>query len=331
MNRIIKSFVFSLFVTLGLPAFAETSILNASYDVSREFYKDLNPAFVKYWKDKTGESVTIKQSHGGSSKQARSVIDGLQADVITMNQSLDIDILHERGKLIPKDWQKRLASNSAPTASTTVFLVRKGNPKNIRDWNDLVRPGVSIILPNPKTSGNGRYSYLAAWGSVIRKGGSDADARKYIHKFFKNVPILDAGGRGATTSFVQRGIGDVLLTFENEVSLITNELGGDRFEVVYPGISVLAENPISLVDKVADKRNSRKVSQAYLDFHYSDEAQAIAVKHSLRPRAEGAADKYKDKFKPLTLFTIDEVFGSWANAQKVHFADGGVFDQIYVK
>jgi len=331
MNRIVKSFVFSLFVTLGLPAFAETSILNVSYDVSHEFYKDFNPAFVKYWKDKTGETVTIKKSHGGSSKQARSVIDGLQADVITMNQSLDIDILHERGNLIPKDWQKRLASNSAPTASTTVFLVRKGNPKKIKDWEDLVKPGVGIILPNPKTSGNGRYSYLAAWGSVVKKGGTEAQAKEYIHKFFKNVPILDAGGRGATTSFVQRGIGDVLLTFENEVSLITNELGGDQFEVVYPNISVLAENPISLVDKVVDKRKSREVSQAYLDFHYSDEAQAIAVQHSLRPRAKGAADKYQDTFKPLALFTIDEVFGGWANAQKVHFADGGVFDQIYVK
>lgn len=331
MSHYLRLFFAALLLGLTAPASAETSILNVSYDVSREFYKDLNPAFIKYWKEKTGETVTIKQSHGGSSKQARSVIDGLQADVITMNQSLDIDILHERGKLIPKDWQKRLASNSAPTASTTVFLVRKGNPKNIRDWDDLARPGVGIILPNPKTSGNGRYSYLAAWGSVIKQGGTDADAREYIRKFFKNVPILDAGGRGATTSFVQRGIGDVLLTFENEVSLIINELGGDQFEVVYPSVSVLAENPISLVDKVADKRKTRAVAQAYLDFHYSDEAQAIAVKHALRPRAKSAIAQYQDQFRSIDLFTIDEVFGSWANAQKLHFADGGLFDQLYAK
>ncbi len=331
MSHYLRLIFAALLLGLTALASAETSILNVSYDVSREFYKDLNPAFIKYWKEKTGETVTIKQSHGGSSKQARSVIDGLQADVITMNQSLDIDILHERGKLIPKDWQKRLASNSAPTASTTVFLVRKGNPKNIRDWDDLARPGVGIILPNPKTSGNGRYSYLAAWGSVIKQGGTDADAREYIRKFFKNVPILDAGGRGATTSFVQRGIGDVLLTFENEVSLIINELGGDQFEVVYPSVSVLAENPISLVDKVADKRKTRAVAQAYLDFHYSDEAQAIAVKHALRPRAKSAIAQYQDQFRSIDLFTIDEVFGSWANAQKLHFADGGLFDQLYAK
>jgi sulfate transport system substrate-binding protein len=309
-----RSAVIAASLLFASSAFADAHILNVSYDVSREFYKDFNQAFIKHWKEKSGETVTVNQSHGGSTKQARSIVDGLQADIISMNQSLDIDILYERGKLVPQDWQKRLASNSSPTASTTVFLVRKGNPKKIKEWDDLVKPGVGIILPNPKTSGNGRYSYLAAWGSV-----------------FKNVPILDAGGRGATTSFVQRGIGDVLLTFENEVSLITGELGGDQFEVVYPSISVLAENPISLVDKVVDKRKTRKVSQAYLDFHYSDEAQAIALKHALRPRAEGAAAKYKDKFKSLELFTIDEVFGSWANAQKVHFADGGLFDQIYVK
>lgn len=312
-------------------AWAETNILNVSYDVSREFYKDFNAAFIKDWKDKTGESLTVNQSHGGSTKQARSVIDGLQADIISMNQSLDIDILHERGKLIPADWQKRLASNSAPTASTTVFLVRKGNPKKIKEWSDLVQPGIGIILPNPKTSGNGRYSYLAAWGNVIKNGGSEAQAKDFIVKFFKNVPILDGGGRGATTTFVQRGIGDVLLTFESEVSLITNEIGGDQFEVVYPSISILAENPISLVDRVVDKRKTRKVSQAYLDFHYSDEAQAIAVKHHLRPRSPDAIAKYRDKFRPINFFTVDEIFGSWANAQKVHFADGGLFDQIYAK
>lgn len=331
MKSFLNKSLFAILIGLSLPSLAETKILNVSYDVSREFYKDFNQAFIKHWKEKSGETVTVNQSHGGSTKQARSVVDGLQADIISMNQSLDIDILHERGKLIPQDWQKRLASNSSPTASTTVFLVRKGNPKKIKEWDDLVKPGVGIILPNPKTSGNGRYSYLAAWGSVIKKGGTEAQAKQFINKFFKNVPILDAGGRGATTSFVQRGIGDVLLTFENEVSLITGELGGDQFEVVYPSISVLAENPISLVDKVVDKRKTRKVSQAYLDFHYSDEAQAIAVKHALRPRAAGAEVKYKDKFKSLELFTIDEVFGSWANAQKVHFADGGVFDQIYAK
>lgn len=312
-------------------AFAETSLLNVSYDVTREFYKDLNPAFIQHWKNKTGETVTINQSHGGSSKQARSVVDGLEADIISMNQATDIDLLYERGKLIPQDWQKRLPNNSSPTTSTTIFLVRKGNPKQIRDWDDLVKPGVSVIVPNPKTSGNGRYSYLAGWGYVIKKGGDEARAKDFVTKLFKNVPVLDTGGRGATTTFVQRGIGDVLLTFENEVSLIKKELGGDQFDVVYPSVSILAENPVALVDKVVDKRKTRALAQAYLDFHYSQEGQEIAAKHYLRPRNEAILAKNKDTFKNLQLFTIDEVFGGWKQAQKVHFADGGIFDQIYIR
>ncbi|MEZ0232142.1 MAG: sulfate ABC transporter substrate-binding protein [Methylophilaceae bacterium] len=312
-------------------AHADTSLLNVSYDVTREFYKDFNPAFAKYWKEKTGETVTINQSHGGSSKQARAVVDGLEADIITMNQATDIDILYEKGRLIPKDWQKRLPNGSSPTASTTVFLVRKGNPKNIKDWDDLIKPGVGVVIANPKTSGNGRYAYLAAWGYVIKKGGDDAKAKDFVAKLFKNVPVLDTGGRGATTTFVQRDIGDALLTFENEVNLIKKELGGDQFEVVYPSVSVLAENPISLVDKVVDRHKTRTVAQGYLDFHYSPEGQELAVKHYLRPRVETVAAKHKGDFKQLTLFTIDEVFGGWANAQKTHFADGGTFDQIYAK
>lgn len=316
---------------LATGAAADTTLLNVSYDVSREFYKDFNQAFTKHWQAQSGETVTIRQSHGGSSRQARSVVEGLRADIISMNQPLDIDILYERGKLIPKNWQQRLAANSSPTASTIIFLVRKGNPKQISTWQDLIKPGVSILLPNPKTSGNGRYSYLAAWGSVISNGGDDAQARAYINRFFSNVPILDGGGRGATTSFVQRGIGDVLLTFESEVGLITSELGGDKFEAVYPDVSILAENPIALVDKVVDRQGTRKVAQAYLDFHYSDTAQAIAVKHALRPRTPSAAQRYQNRFKPVQLFTVEEIFGSWTNAQRVHFADGGVFDQIYAK
>lgn len=312
-------------------AHADQSLLNVSYDVTREFYKDFNQAFIKDWQQKTGNKVTINQSHGGSSKQARSVVDGLEADIISMNQATDIDILYERAKLIPKDWQTRLPHGSAPTASTTVFLVRKDNPKRIRDWDDLIRPGVSIVIPNPKTSGNGRYSYLAAWGYVVKKGGDEAKAKEFVARLFKNVPVLDAGGRGATTTFVQRGIGDVLLTFENEVALIKKEFGADQFDVVYPSVSVLAENPIALVDKVVDKRKTRALAQAYLDYHYSEAGQELAVKHALRPRVEAVAAKHQADFRALDLFTIDEVFGGWTKAQKTHFADGGLFDQIYLK
>lgn len=325
---ILASLLLSLF---SANVVAETNLLNVSYDVAREFYKDFNPAFVQYWKNKTGETVTINQSHGGSSKQARSVVDGLQADIISMNQATDIDILHERGDLVPQDWQKRLPYNSSPTTSTTIFLVRKGNPKHIRDWDDLVRPDVKVIVPNPKTSGNGRYSYLAAWGYVVKKNGDEAKARDFVGKLFRNVPVLDTGGRGATTTFIQRGIGDVLLTFENEVSLISKELGSDRFDVVYPSVSILAENPVALVDKVVDKRGTRALAQAYLNFHYSEEGQEIAARHFLRPRSEAVIARHKDEFPKLELFTIDEVFGGWKQAQKMHFADGGVFDQIYGK
>jgi sulfate transport system substrate-binding protein len=301
-----------------------------SYDVSREFYKDFNPAFSKYWKQKTGETVTINQSHGGSSKQARSVVDGLEADIISMNQSPDIDVLYERAKLIPKDWQKRLPYSSSPSLSTTVFLVRKGNPKKIADWDDLIKPGIAVVIPNPKTSGNGKYSYLAAWGYVIKKGGDEAKAKEFVGKLFKNVPVLDTGGRGATTTFAQRGIGDVLLTFENEVNLIKKELG-DQYDVVYPSASILAENPIAVVDKYADKHRTRAVAQAYAEFHFSETGQEIAAQHDLRPRLESVAAKHKGQFKDLTLFSVDEVFGGWAKAQKAHFADGGSFDQIYSK
>ncbi|HSH54844.1 MAG TPA: sulfate ABC transporter substrate-binding protein [Methylotenera sp.] len=311
-------------------ALADSTLLNVSYDVTREFYKDFNPAFAKYWKQKTGETVTINQSHGGSSKQARAVTDGLEADVITMNQAPDIDILYDRGRLIPKDWQKRLPNASAPTTSTTVFLVRKGNPKNIKDWDDLIKPGVGVIIPNPKTSGNGKYSYLAAWGYVLKKGGNDVQAKEFVSKLFKNVPVLDTGGRGATTTFAQRDIGDALLTFENEVNLIKKELG-DEFDVVYPSASILAENPVTIVDKYVNKHGTRVVSQAYVDYHYSEAGQEIAAKHYLRPRLETIAAKHKADFKPLTLFSVDELFGGWAKAQKTHFADGGTFDQIYIK
>ncbi len=324
-----KIVAISLFAVAGI-VHADTTLLNVSYDVTREFYKDFNPAFSKFWKQKTGESVTINQSHGGSSKQARAVADGLQADIISMNQSNDIDILFERGKLIPADWQKRLPNASSPTTSTTVFLVRKGNPKNIKDWDDLIKSGVGVVIPNPKTSGNGRYSYLAAWGAVIKKGGDEAKARDFVARLFKNVPVLDAGGRGATTTFIQRGIGDVLLTFENEVFLINKELGNNNFDVVYPSSSILAENPIALVDKVVDKRKTRQIAQAYLEFHYSPEGQEIAARHYLRPRSAEVLAAHKDDFRQLQLFTVDETFGGWQKAQKTHFADGGIFDQIYV-
>ena len=324
-----KAFIVSS-ILLSTQVFADTALLNVSYDVSREFYKDFNPAFSKYWKQKTGETVTINQSHGGSSKQARSVVDGLEADIISMNQSPDIDVLYERAKLIPKDWQKRLPYSSSPSLSTTVFLVRKGNPKKISDWDDLIKPGIAVVIPNPKTSGNGKYSYLAAWGYVIKKGGDETKAKEFVGKLFKNVPVLDTGGRAATTTFAQRGIGDVLLTFENEVNLIKKELG-DQFDVVYPSASILAENPIAVVDKYADKHNTRAVAQAYAEFHFSETGQEIAAQHDLRPRLESVAAKHKGQFKDLTLFSVDDVFGGWANAQKAHFADGASFDQIYSK
>ena len=308
---------------------AEVKLLNVSYDVTREFYKDFNPAFAAWWKGKTGEAVSVNQSHGGSSKQARSVVDGLEADVITMNQANDIDLLAERGKLIPADWAKRFPNNSAPYTSTTVFLVRKGNPKNIRDWDDLVKPGVSIVIPNPKTSGNGRYSYLAAWGYVKKKGGTDDQAKDFVGRLFKNVPVLDAGGRGATTTFVQRGIGDALLTFENEVFLIRKEIGADGFDVVYPSISILAENPVSVVDKVVDKRGTRKQAQAYLEYLYSEEGQELAARHYFRPRDAKVLARHQSDFATLQLFTVDEVFGGWKKAQSTHFNDGASFDQIY--
>jgi sulfate transport system substrate-binding protein len=306
---------------------ADVELLNVSYDVARELYKDINPAFIAEWKKSTGETVNIKQSHGGSSKQARAVADGLEASVVTMNQANDIDMLADRGLVAP-DWAKKFPHNAAPYYSTMVFLVRKGNPKQIKDWTDLAKPGVKVIIPNPKTAGNGRYTYLAAWGSVIRKGGTEAQARELVGRIFKNVPILDAGGRAATTTFTQRQIGDALVTFENEVQLVRAEFGND-FEVVYPSISILAESPVAVVDKVVDRRGVRKQATAYLNFLYSESGQEIGAKHYMRVRSDTVAKKYAANYKPIALFTVDEVFGGWKQAQKKHFDDGGEFDKIY--
>lgn len=314
-------------LALPLAASADAQLLNVSYDVARELYKDVNPAFIAEWKKTTGETVTINQSHGGSSKQARSVADGLEASVVTMNQANDIDMLAERGLVAP-DWAKKFPHNAAPYYSTMVFLVRKGNPKQIKDWTDLAKPGVKVVIPNPKTAGNGRYTYLAAWGSVIKKGGTEAQARELVTRIFKNVPILDAGGRAATTTFTQRQIGDALVTFENEVQLVRSEFG-DNFEVVYPSISILAESPVAVVDKVVDKRGVRKQATAYLNFLYSEAGQEIGAKHFMRVRSDAVARKYATNYKPIALFTVDEVFGGWKTAQKKHFDDGGEFDKIY--
>ncbi len=312
---------------VGAARAATPTLLNVSYDVSREFYKDYNAAFIKHWKQTTGEDLAVNQSHGGSSKQARSVADGLEADVITMNQANDIDILHDRGNLIPADWAKRLPDNAAPTTSTSVILVRKGNPKAIRDWDDLGRAGISVVIPNPKTSGNGRYTYLAAWGAALKKGVSAPAAQALVARIFANVPVFDGGGRAATTTFAQRNIGDALATFESEVPLITREFG-DNFEVVYPGISILAENPVSIVDKVVDRKGTRKQAEAYLKYLWSDEGQEIAAKQALRPRSAKVLAKYAKQFPKLQLFTVDEVFGGWKKAQKDHFDDGAIYDKI---
>ena len=308
------------------------ALLNVSYDPTRELYKDFNAAFAKDWKAKTGQEVTVKQSHGGSGKQARSVIDGLEADVVTLALAYDVDALHEFGKLIPADWQKRLPQNAAPYTSTIVFLVRKGNPKKISDWSDLVRPGIGIVTPNPKTSGGARWNYLAAWGYAVKKvGANDADARAFVKALFSNAVTLDSGARGSTTSFVERGQGDVLLAWENEAYLALAEFGKEKFEIVTPSLSILAEPPVSVVDKVVDKRGTRKVADAYLNFLYSPEGQDLAGKHYYRPRDKAAQTKYAKQFGKVNLFTIDELFGGWLKAQKTHFADGGVFDQIYAK
>ena len=319
---------------LALPSLARAqpaqSLLNVSYDVSREFYKDYNALFAAHWKKTTGQDVTLNQSHGGSSRQARSVADGLQADVITMNQHNDIDILHTRGGLVPANWASRLPHNSSPTTSVSVILVRKGNPKNIRDWTDLGRPGHSVIIPNPKTSGNGRYTYLAAWGAAVKAGVSREAAQALVTRIFANVPVLDGGGRGATTTFAQRQMGDALVTFENEVPLIFRELGND-FELVYPKRTILAENPVSVVDAVVNKRGTRALAEAYLQYLYTEAGQEVAAKHSLRPRSAAVLARYAKQFPKLDTFTVDEVFGSWAQAQKDHFNDGASYDQVILK
>jgi len=307
----------------------EINLLNVSYDPTRELYQDINAAFSKQWKDKAGDTVTIQQSHGGSGKQARSVIDGLEADVVTLALAYDIDAISEKAKLIDKDWQKRLPNNSTPYTSTIVFLVRKGNPKGIKDWDDLVKPGVAVVTPNPKTSGGARWNYLAAWGYALKKNNNDeAKAKDFVVKLFRNVPILDTGARGATTTFVQRGIGDVLIAWENEALLSLKESGADKFELVTPSISILAEPPVAWVDKVVKRHGTEEVTKAYLNFLYSPEGQEIGAKNFYRPRSEAVAQKYADKFPKLTLFTIDEVFGGWQKAQKKHFDSEGIFDQI---
>ncbi|BCS53385.1 sulfate ABC transporter substrate-binding protein [Geobacter sp. SVR] len=316
----------ALALTTAIPALADVTLLNVSYDPTRELYQEVNTAFSKQWQAKTGEKVTIKQSHGGSGKQARAVIDGLEADVVTLALGYDIDAIAEKG-LIKPGWQKELPHNSSPYTSTIVFLVRKGNPKKIKNWDDLIKPGISVITPNPKTSGGARWNYLAAWAFALhQKGGSEAKAKEFVAKLFKNVPVLDSGARGSTNTFVQRGLGDVLLAWENEAFLAINELGPDKFEVVTPPESILAEPPVTVIDKVADKKGTRKVAEEYLKYLYSDEGQRIAAKHYYRPINPKIPTKLA---KIKKLYTIDQAFGGWQKAQKTHFADGGTFDQIY--
>ena len=311
---------------------AEVKLLNVSYDPTRELYQEYNAAFARYWKAKTGEDVTISASHGGSGKQARSIIDGLEADVATLALAADIDALATKANLIPADWQTRLKNNSSPYTSTIVFLVRKGNPKNIRDWGDLIKPGVAVITPNPKTSGGARWNYLAAWGYALDKNkGDQAKAQEFVGKLFANVPVLDSGARGSTVTFSERAIGDVLVTWENEAYLVKKEFGEDKFDVVFPSLSILAEPPVTIVDKNVDKHGTRAVAQAYLEYLYTPEGQEIAAKNFYRPTDAKIAKKYERRFPKLNLITINKVFGGWTRAQKEHFADGGIFDQIYTR
>ena len=336
-NRWILSGSLTLLALLAAPAAGQAqgapkpvTLLNVSYDPTRELYEDFNHQFAAYWKGKTGQQVTVRQSHGGSGKQARSVIDGLGADVVTLALAYDIDQIAEKGGMLPPNWQSRLPNNSAPYTSTIVFLVRKGNPKGIKDWGDLIKPGVSVITPNPKTSGGARWNYLAGWAWALRQpGGNEAKAKDYIGKLYKNVPVLDAGARGSTTTVVEREIGDVLLAWENEALLAIKELGPGKFEIVAPSLSILAEPPVAVVDKVAGKHGTKDVAQAYLEFLYTPQGQELAARHFYRPRDPKVAAKYEAQFPKVSLITIDEVFGGWKKAQEAHFADGGVFDQIY--
>jgi sulfate transport system substrate-binding protein len=317
--------------SISATSFAGTTLLNVSYDPTRELYQDFNKAFTSYWKNKTGEEVSFKQSHGGSGKQARAVIDGLDADVVTLALGYDVDILAEKN-LIPSSWQKRLKHNSSPYTSTIVFLVRKGNPKGIKDWNDLTKPGIEVITPNPKTSGGARWNYLAAWAYALKQpAGSPEKAQTFVKNLFANVKVLDSGARGSTTTFTERGIGDVLIAWENEAFLSVKELGPDKYDIVTPSLSILAEPPVAVVDKNVDKKGTRKVATAYLEYLYSSEGQEIAGKHYYRPRDTKIAAKYAHQFAKVKLVTIDEVFGGWQKAQKTHFADGGIFDQIVKK
>lgn len=332
-KKIILGLLLIVLLAVGAISFAgaegEITLLNVSYDPTRELYENYNAAFAKYWKAKTGQTVVIKQSHGGSGAQARTVIDGLEADVVTLALAYDIDAIAD-SKLLPTNWQKRLPNNSTPYTSTIVFLVRKGNPKEIKDWDDLVKPGISIITPNPKTSGGARWNYLAAWGYALKhNNNSQEKAKEFVKKLFKNVPVLDSGARGATTTFVQRGVGDVLLAWENEAFLAINELGKDKFEIIVPSLSILAEPPVAVVDKVVDKRGTRKVAEAYLKYLYTPEGQEIVARNYYRPRLKSVADKYAHQFPKIKLITIDDTFGGWQKAQKTHFEDGGTFDQIY--
>jgi sulfate/thiosulfate transport system substrate-binding protein len=321
--------VFALVPPASAAAEKTVTLLNVSYDPTRELYQDVNTAFAKYWQQKTGDKVSVKQSHGGSGAQARRVIDGLDADVVTLALAYDIDAIAEKGKLLPTDWQKRLPNNSAPYTSTILFLVRKGNPKGIKDWDDLVKPGVSVVTPNPKTSGGARWNYLAAWGYALKKNNGDEEkAKEFVAALFKNVPVLDTGARGATTTFVQRGVGDVLIAWENEAVLSIKELGPGQFELIAPSVSILAEPPVTVVDKIVNRRGTKAVAQAYLEYLYSAEGQEIAAKHYYRPRLESIAQKHAADFPKLNVFTVDEVFGGWRKAQKTHFDDGGTFDQI---
>lgn len=310
-------------------AHAEVSLLNASYDVARDVYKDYNPMFQKYWKATTGENVELKQSHGGSSKQVRAVADGMEADVVTMNQATDVEFLADKG-LVAKDWAKKFPNNASPYTSTMVFIVRKGNPKNLKDWNDLAAPGVQVILPHPKNTGNGRYSYLAAYGYALKQpGGNEAKAKQFVAAFLKNAPLFAAGGRDATTTFMQRGLGDVLVSFESEAELIAKEFGRGNFEVVYPSLSILAEFPVAVVQSVVDKKGSRKQAEAYLNYLWSKEGQENAAQNYLRPRNAEILKKYATQFPTIKTFSVDDVFGGWSKAAAAHFKDGGSFDQIY--